>query len=82
MQKSRIIRNESIYIVAPSVGTRNTCLCKLHSNMKFKILALKKLKIISTDNVNSFIEMTVCNIDSKDYMYKECVSCKDVFLLT
>ena len=67
--------NRPFFIVALSVGTQNTCLCKLHSNVKFKILALRKLKIISTNIVNSLIEMTVCNIDSKDCRYKECVSC-------
>lgn len=60
--------NRPFYVLTPSIETRNTCLCKLHSNIKFKISTLKKMKIIETDEVNSLIGMTVCNIDSKDYI--------------
>lgn len=51
--------NRPFYVVTHSIETRNTCLCKLHSNMKFKISTLKKMKIIETDQVNSLIGMTV-----------------------
>ncbi|XP_042907124.1 uncharacterized protein [Parasteatoda tepidariorum] len=67
--------NRPFYVLSPSVDTRNTCLCKLHSNVKFKITALKKIEIIQTNNISDLIEATVCSPDSKDCMYKACPSC-------
>ena len=38
------------YIVEMKAGDRNTCLCKLHENMRFKVEKLHQLKLIETKN--------------------------------
>jgi phage gp29-like protein len=53
-------------------GDRNTCLCKLHENMRFKVEQLHQLKLIETKNFFCAINPTVnCNLISR-FSYLMC----------
>lgn len=44
----------TFYVVEMKVGDRNTCLCKLHENMRFKVEKSHQLKLIETKNPETF----------------------------
>ena len=48
---------------------RNTCLCKLHENMRFKVEKLHQLKLIETKNPETVSECVVCDMKHKPCAY-------------
>lgn len=56
---------------------RETCLCKLHENPRYKIKRLYAEKVISTNNVDTLLECINCNVNNQQCMYRECSSCKE-----
>ncbi|KAH3799293.1 hypothetical protein DPMN_152899 [Dreissena polymorpha] len=56
---------------------RETCLCKLHENPKFKINRLYSEKVINTNNVDSLLESVTCDTNNEQCMYRTCNACKD-----
>lgn len=57
-------------------GDRNTCLCKLHENMRFKVEKLHQLKLIETKNPETVSECVVCDMKHKPCAYGNCSRCK------
>jgi hypothetical protein len=64
------------YIVEMKAGDRNTCLCKLHENMRFKVEKLHQLKLIETKNPETVSECVVCDMKHKPCANGNCSRCK------
>lgn len=62
----------------PKLGERDTCACIKHSNLHFKVIELKKRKLLKTDNLSELIDEVACDPKSKRCMYNECPRCKDL----
>lgn len=45
--------------------------------MSYKVSALKSVGACSSNDVNSLVETTVCDLKSKNCMYNECADCKN-----
>lgn len=73
---STFVKYRPFYIVSPTIGGRDTCLCKLHSNIHLKFNSLKRHQVLTVTDISQLIKMTVCNMSSKQCMYNECCSCK------
>ena len=69
-------RHRPFYVVPPSIGNRETCLCLIHSNMKSRISALKTIGVCETKDLDAIIKDSVCDLKSKKCMYNECEICK------
>ncbi|KAL4705686.1 hypothetical protein ACJJTC_018759 [Scirpophaga incertulas] len=72
---SYFAKHRPFYVKTPTVDGRDTCLCKTHANAQYLINTLYKQKIISTCNMNNFIESTVCSTDSRACMTAKCNNC-------
>lgn len=70
------IMYKPFYVVKPRLADRDTCVCKVHANMKLKFIALKKNQILNSyGNLNDLVLATVCDEGSKECMYSECEIC-------
>ncbi|VVC89801.1 unnamed protein product [Leptidea sinapis] len=56
----------------PSVDGREMCLCKIHSNILYKAIALHGKQILKTKDLSQIIMHTVCDSTNKDCMYGSC----------
>lgn len=65
------------YVLPPKISNRDTCDCIKHSNMQFMIDILKYLGLLNSDHINEVISNMVCDFNSKDCMYDDCVECSD-----
>ncbi|KFM69220.1 hypothetical protein X975_00760, partial [Stegodyphus mimosarum] len=67
------------WCVQKKVGKRDTCLCRLHENMKLIVSALKQLKIISERTPDELYKSLCC--DTKENIEKclerNCNECKN-----
>ncbi|PZC81934.1 hypothetical protein B5X24_HaOG211720 [Helicoverpa armigera] len=73
---STFIKYKPFYIVKPRLSDRDTCVCKVHANMKLKFIALKQIKILNSyGNLNDLVQASVCDDRSKECMYSECEVC-------
>lgn len=65
------------FVSAGDPGTHNMCVCAIHENVKLKIYALK-----TGLTYRDFLAKTVCNVDEKDCMLRQCTKCpkKSVFI--
>lgn len=73
---STFVKFRPFYIVSPTVAGRDTCLCKLHSNIHLKFNSLKHHRVLTLPDMMQIIKMTVCSVSSKQCMYNECSSCR------
>lgn len=70
-------RHKPFYVVKPRLSDRETCVCKIHANIEYKFLALKKMKVFDPHaKLMDILEETVCDKKSKECMYSECNTCK------
>lgn len=70
-------RHKPYFIVRPKLTDRDSCLCKRHSNLQFKLDVFKKLKLSEEANIERLCSAVVCSVDSKDCMFNKCQQCKD-----
>jgi len=61
----------------PTAKDRDTCLCKTHENLKFKLETAKKENMLITNDLKAVVEQITCSSNEKECMYRECVKCKD-----
>lgn len=61
----------------PKISTRDTCLCKEHTNIKFLIIKLSYLKLINARNTTSFLNLAGCEILTPACLDQSCVLCKN-----
>lgn len=70
-------RNRPYYVIIPSADARETCLCKLHTNIEYKLIALKKKQAVPTNSTSSLLESIVCNVNQMECMYGTCQECRE-----
>lgn len=75
-------RQRPFWVVKPTLAERETCLCKLHSNMQFMANRLFFHKIIKTSKLTDLINSVSCDDVTKECMYRECLDCRDKKLET
>lgn len=68
-------KQRPFYVVTPSIDGRETCLCKQHVNINYKLLALRKNRRVFTNNLSAYIDSIVCNPKKKICMFGDCLSC-------
>ncbi|WAQ97389.1 hypothetical protein MAR_030079 [Mya arenaria] len=71
MSYSLFFRLRSFYIRTPKPSDRETCLCKRHDDVLYKVAKLKQLALIDETDLYD-----VCDIKNKDCMYRLCNTCK------
>jgi hypothetical protein len=64
------------YVIKPTEKHRETCLCKHHENIQFKINKIFQEKAIETNNIDALLKEITCSIESKACMYRECANCR------
>lgn len=70
-------KNKPYYVVKPSIDGREMCLCKTHVNPTYKAQALKRHRVINSDDLNTLITSTVCDSTRQSCMYGTCQDCCD-----
>lgn len=74
---SLFCRMKPFSVVTPTNTDRETCLCKVHENIKFLVEKLRHHKVIDSTNLESIVEATCCSIEKKECMYGDCDACKN-----
>ena len=64
------------WILKPSEKDRNTCLCKIHKNLTFKVNADYTANMITSKDPIVLMKQIVCDTEKKECMYRECEDCK------
>lgn len=75
LSRATFYRLRPFWIIQKKVSARDTCLCKLHTNMKYVVNKLIHLKIINSKNLCDLIKSKTCEIHNKDCFYNECQNC-------
>lgn len=70
-------RFRPFWVVTKKVDSRDTCLCKLHENIKRRIEKLHLLKVIYSRNPEEICEQLVCDLKSKACCYGDCLRCRN-----
>ena len=70
-------RCRPFFVLKPDEKKRNTCLCKLHSNMSFKTKKLHECGAIATSNLQDIISSMTCDKNSPQCMYGTCQNCSN-----
>ncbi|WAR00131.1 hypothetical protein MAR_024503, partial [Mya arenaria] len=68
-------RLRPFWIVHKKVDARETCLCKLHENVKLRSEKLFRLKIVDSPSPNILMEKIMCGVDRYDCAYGHCTEC-------
>ena len=68
------------WVVPQKVSSRDTCLCKQHSNFKFLLNRLRLLRVVQAKNSQEFMESICCDTLKKDCMFGDCKECKNSIL--
>lgn len=69
-------RYRPFYAMLPTVAARETCLCRIHTNIQYLAFALCKNKVIPTSDLNKIIVDQVCDPDSPACMTGICSACQ------
>lgn len=81
------IKIKPFWVVHKKLNQKDTCLCTIHANFKFKLDKLRLLKIIRTNSISQVLKQTTCKTEKYklDCMYRKCKECplkiSDSFLL-
>lgn len=75
ISRSRFYKSKTFLITVHKVSDRNTCMCKIHSNMKFLLNQLKSLWLFDISSTASSVSSRVCDVSSKDCAYGKCTKC-------
>lgn len=65
------------WVVQPKISTRDTCLCKEHTNFKFLITKLHILKLLNVRNTTGCLQLAGCETLTADCVNRTCSQCKD-----
>lgn len=63
------------WTIRPTEKDRNTCLCKIHANLSFKINTSYAADMITSKDPNVLMKYIVCDAHNKQCMYRECGDC-------
>jgi hypothetical protein len=70
-------RYRPFWIVEMKISDRDTCLCKLHENVKFMINKLHELNILQSKDLDKICELVTCDQRRKSCMTRSCNRCKN-----
>ena len=73
---STFLKLRPFWIVQPKVADRNTCVCKIHSNIQSMVNKLFEEGTIKSKKLEDCMADICCNIENKSCMYRECEICK------
>jgi hypothetical protein len=67
------------WIRPPTAKDRETCLCKIHENLAFKLVTAYAENMYTSQNVDDIVKTVTCknSLDIKECMYRECKNCKE-----
>ncbi|CAH0727113.1 unnamed protein product, partial [Brenthis ino] len=65
------------WVLLPDSRSRDTCLCKLHTNMDLVIKGLYQRKIIPVMTSQNLLSMLCCDMYSVDCLHRNCLACKN-----
>ncbi|CAH0719498.1 unnamed protein product, partial [Brenthis ino] len=65
------------WVLLPDFRSRDTCLCKLHTNMDLIIKGLYQRKIIPVMTSQNLLSMLCCDMYSVDCLHRNCLACKN-----
>ena len=63
------------WAVKPKLSDRDSCMCKKHSNMQFKLDALVRQRLHVEKNVESLCSFVTCDQNVKECMMNTCEKC-------
>ncbi|XP_022194488.2 uncharacterized protein LOC111052160 isoform X2 [Nilaparvata lugens] len=69
-------RFRPFYVLKPTEVTRNTCLCKQHTNIELKAAKLRQMNLIDEKDPHKLYPLTVCDKSNCQCMYNMCQICK------
>lgn len=72
---SLFCRLKPFHVIHARESDRETCLCKRHENLQFKVNKLKQLKIIQSSDLDDLAASITCHTDNIDCMYRTCKAC-------
>ena len=75
---STFCRAKPFWVVKPTISAKDTCMCKKHANFQYLITKLHILKVVSCKQASTLISTVVCDVMSKEWMYRNCNKCKDI----
>lgn len=59
----------------PTNADRETCLCKKHENLQFKVNKLKQMKLLESSELQVLAANTVCDVNNLTCLYRTCTAC-------
>ncbi|CAK1583097.1 unnamed protein product [Parnassius mnemosyne] len=68
-------RCRPFYVILPTVAGRETCLCRLHTNVQYLAIALCKNKVIPTSDLNKITKEQTCGENLLACMTGLCSEC-------
>lgn len=68
-------RCRPFYVLPPTVAARETCLCRIHTNIQYMASSLYKNKVIPTSDLNNIIVDQVCDPNLLPCMSGTCSEC-------
>ncbi|KAL4719658.1 hypothetical protein ACJJTC_015207 [Scirpophaga incertulas] len=72
---STLVRHRPFYVLPPKLHNRDTCACKRHANISFKISKLYRLQLLKTNKIEELLNDIACNLELKECMYGHCQVC-------
>ena len=73
---SPFTRLKPFWVNRPKIHDRETCLCKQHENIQYKLSKLKDMQQVAGSTFEDTVQTVVCDKNAKDCMYRECERCK------
>ncbi|XP_045175680.2 uncharacterized protein LOC123536521 [Mercenaria mercenaria] len=77
MSYSSFCRFRPFWIVQRKSDARETCLCKLHENIKYRVEKLYRLGVIQDSNPDIVVNQLMCDNKCKECAYRDCSKCQD-----
>lgn len=69
-------RMRPFWVLIPDTRSRETCSCKLHTNIELLIQALRNKKIIAANNSQDLLSYLCCDTMNVECLNRSCSNCK------
>lgn len=76
VSRATFYRLRPFWVVAQNINSRDTCLCRQHTNFQLLLDKLYRLKLISTNKIQEFVELWCCDPNAKECVMRTCQTCK------
>ncbi|KAH9639013.1 hypothetical protein HF086_012576 [Spodoptera exigua] len=74
---SAFCKMRPFWVLLPDIRSRDTCLCKLHTNMALIIQGLYQRKILTTKTSQDFLSLICCDVYNFNCLHRTCSACKN-----